>query len=138
MLGKCYLPGYALQFKANSKLQGTGIATIAQSRRSGDKVWGVLYDIPEQHFSTLTSHWEQNKSRAVAVTVTMEDDGQAAKAFACCPEEQRPSDEIDFRDPCYNYREALVAAAREVQLDEDYIETVLLGKGSRAREHRTT
>ena len=113
-LGVARLDGFGLGFRRRSIRWGGGAADIVPS--DGSCVWGALYELPEEALAALDAK-EGEGFAYRRRNVTVEHDGQRLSAHAYDVIDKEPADVPATPE----YRELLLAAARERGLPADYV-----------------
>lgn len=113
-IGSARLGDYELAFVWDSPGWGGGVATVIPS--SGREVWGVLWDLTDEHIETL------DRYEGVAINAYMRDhlnvethDGNVNALIYLAMDTRQ-------KDPSDRYVDALVRGARAFSLPADYVE----------------
>jgi len=117
------LPDFVLTFPRKSINRNCGVASI--EARAGKEVWGGVYEIPEHEREQLEARegFKQNRPASsnsyVPRSLTVFEDGDLAKplnviTFVANPQANPPL-------PSNDYRNLIIAGAREWNLSAEYI-----------------
>jgi len=117
-LGAARLPGYRLAFDAWSNRRGGLVADVLPS--PGSEVWGVLWQVTEEHAEALDRYegvaHGQYRRQSVRIEAA---NGETVEAFAyviCDPGEDGPTTDA--------YQAILLEGAREHGLPPDWVKAI--------------
>lgn len=108
------LPSHVLSWDKRSRADGSGKCDAEATGRSGDVVWGVLFELDAQDKPAL-DRAEGVGAGYVEKRVTILTDDGAVDALTYCATEKDPA-----LRPYRWYKALVVAGAREHQLPADY------------------
>lgn len=118
----CLLRDYRLEFTRYSCRWGGGVADIV--RRSGDEVWGVIYEVEEQDLPNLDRKEgycpgrSKNAYRRIEVVVLEDGDEQRRLTVFTYEVESKSASRIP---PSNKYKSVIVNGARFWGLREHYV-----------------
>ena len=113
-LGAARLAGYRLTFTRDSPAWGGGVGHIEAD--SGFEVWGVLWDLTDEHFAALDHYEGIDIGAYVRDVVTVSFDGHdvEAQVYFAVPR--------GFKPPSKKYLSALIRGAEAHGCPEEYVE----------------
>jgi len=113
-IGCARLPGYQLAFVWDSPGWGGGVATVIPS--SGREVWGVLWDLTDEHVDALDRYEGIAIGAYVREHLDVEtEDGNVNALIYLATDTQKKS-------PSGRYVDALIRGAKAHALPADYVE----------------
>ena len=113
-LGCARLADYELTFVWDSPGWGGGVATVIPS--SSREVWGVLWDLTDEHIEALDRYEGVAINAYVKEHLEVEFDGGGVRALIYLATDDR------YKQPSAKYVDALVRGAKALSLPDDYIE----------------
>ena len=140
-VGLAGLRDHRLAFPLYSNAWGGGVSSVQLAH--GDTVWGMLFDLTEQHLQTLDGYEEFRgpgdqhnvyDRGQVTVELTRPDDGSFPRRVRALMYVARPSNPSP---PSARYLETILRGARHHRLPDDYIAR-LAATPVRAEEKETT
>lgn len=113
-LGAARLAGWRLTFTRDSPAWGGGVGHIEMA--PGDEVWGVLWDLTDDHLASLDEYEGIAIGAYVRdrVTVRLEDRGVEAEVYIAVPR--------GYKQPSKRYLSALVRGAEAHGCPDEYVE----------------
>ncbi|MGH2795292.1 MAG: gamma-glutamylcyclotransferase family protein [Actinomycetota bacterium] len=113
-LGAARLGGYRLTFTRDSPAWGGGVGHIEAD--ANDEVWGVLWDLTEDHLGSLDVYEGIDVGAYVRETLTVSFDGRDVEAhvYLAIPR--------GYKQPSKKYMSALIRGAEAHGCPDDYIE----------------
>jgi gamma-glutamylcyclotransferase (GGCT)/AIG2-like uncharacterized protein YtfP len=112
-LGPARLDGYRLAFVWDSPGWGGGVGTVIQA--PGEHVWGVLWDLTDEHERTLDEYEGVARGVYTKESATVDSDGAARQALIYVATDARA------KVPSNRYVSALVRGARTFGLPDQYV-----------------
>lgn len=125
-LGPARLPGYRLRFCWDSPGWGGGVADV-QHGDGDDDVWGVLWEMSDEHVATLDDYESVDDGVYGKRTVTVEHEGRSVDAYLYIMAPDRAE-----KSPSARYLNALVRGAKAYGVPDEYIERLRARAGHRA------
>ena len=113
-LGSARLPNYELAFVWDSPGWGGGVATVIPS--SSLEVWGVLWDLTDEHVEALDRYEGVAIGAYVRERVDVESDGRSINALVYVATDARK------KQPSARYLDALISGARAFSLPESHVQ----------------
>ena len=113
-LGRARLADYELTFVWDSPGWGGGVGTVIPS--SGREVWGVLWDLTDEHVESLDRYEGIAINAYIKDHVHVEAESGLVNALIYLATDDR------FKKPSAKYIDALVKGATAFSLPTDYIE----------------
>ena len=130
VVGLATLHDHRLTFPRFSDLWGGGTASLVHAH--GQEVWGVVYDVTDEHVAAMDGHegfrgaGDQHNAydrETMTVDVVRVDDGSVPRRVRAATYVARPSNP---QPPSRRYLDRILRGAAHHRLPEDYVEA--LGK----------
>jgi gamma-glutamylcyclotransferase (GGCT)/AIG2-like uncharacterized protein YtfP len=113
-IGSARLPNYELAFVWDSPGWGGGVATVIPS--SSLEVWGVLWDLTDEHIESLDRYEGVAVGAYIKEDVDVEAESGLVKALIYLATDARK------KQPSARYLDALISGARAFSLPAHYVE----------------
>ena len=128
VVGLATLHDHRLAFPRFSPRWGGGTASLVHAH--GQQVWGVVYEVTDEHLATLDSYEEFRAAggqhnaydrETVTVDVVRADDGSVPRRVRAATYFARPSNP---QPPSRRYLDRILSGAAHHRLPEDYVEAL--------------